>query len=333
MKYIKHIIFLSIVAVLALLPTGCINGELDGCPPGSFIASLNIRLVYSDTLDAASAEDVRRNATLFIFDTTGIFVNSYSINPVDTMVQTLSDVNLKPNNIYNFVVWHNIDVDDATYPYKYMVDSTAKTQAGNRFYLPDSEIDATRPFLPYFYGKNTNYEFTTDLSRVVQIPVYRQTNEINVKITGLNAAQVAGSVRYKFEIRDKQAEYSFDNDIIASNTDMFYRIEGVSPSSTDSTVAAKLHILKLSTAPEAPKPDLTVTMSGQTIFGAPDNISLVSLIQASFRQSHTDSLDFDRYHKFDIVIDLKGARGASFSVNDWGKIKPDGSDFEVVLEL
>ncbi|GHT49061.1 hypothetical protein AGMMS49982_01670 [Bacteroidia bacterium] len=341
MRYIKYGIFLFMFAVSALLPTGCINGELDGCLPGSFIANVNIQLVYESGLDE-SVLDNRKNATLFIFDSTGTLVNSYPLDPKSEAVQILTNVNLKPNSTYNFVVWHNIDVEDATYPYKYTVDLDANTQDGNRFYLPlpDSAIiDATLPFLPYFYGENMTFEFTVDSLMVVEVPVYQQTNEINVTILGLDSEAVADATMwYKFEIHDKRAKYSFRNEFVVDSTDVFYRQEDVQPVVSDSSVSATLHILKLSAAPEAPKPDLTVTdMTGLTIFGAPDNTSLVSLIQASFRQSHTDSLNFDLYHKFDIVIDLKGARGASFDVNDWGKIKPDGAgnfvDFDVELDL
>ncbi|MDR0833508.1 MAG: FimB/Mfa2 family fimbrial subunit [Candidatus Symbiothrix sp.] len=326
MKRIHY--YISFIALLALVLPSCIAEDLSNCP------DLKIKLIP----DTVLTKEELKNAMLYIFNGAGEFVWSESVDPnPDRGAQNLKQD--LPSGDYTFVVWYNVGVDDKDVtPYKVKPDVFVPVDTVNKnnptlkrtaeFYLPLPANDSIESLklLPTFYG-SVDYTIRKDTINDVDIDVFIQTNDINVTLLGLRGDEVNDD--YEFVIKDRNARYSFD-DAFLDSKNFYYTSKNV-PAGGKEEVSTKLRVLKLSQELGAPNPELTIANeAGRIILGMPDNTNLIPIIIESYRMAHNgETPDLTKMHSFDVRVDLRGAKGASITVNDWGDVPLD----DITLDL
>ena len=319
----KHI---SLLAALTLLCTACITGAWDECPDPEDYNTLTIHLNFQEPLTYASTADWQ-NATLFVLQQDkDSLLATRRIEPLAENLVSIKELGLKLDSTYRFLVLFNLDVEGSALPYK--VDADTFPPA---FYMDiaslegDSIKDSATQILPMFRGF-AEQELISTAPNVIEIPVVQQTNDITITIVGENVMPLGDADEvYEFVITDSSARYAlFDNRILAHPKFRYVSTATNDPVRKDS-IETKMRLLKLSA--DAQKiPDLTVMTPGRKVFAMPDNTSLMLLIKGAYEDTYHGSTFnqdvLDKYHNFNIKINLDDAHGMTITINDWDVFDP-----------
>ena len=294
MNKMKHYLCILIGGALAF--SACIKENMGACPPDTpgDPEPLETRILFS--YDETGVTPVKElgleNAMLYVFDSNNRLVGFREIdNPrLDSVYNNL--ISLNPGN-YSFVVWMNPLSD----PYAITpseIGSTLKSDGRFSLKIPaDTLIDS--PALPLsMYGQKEEILQAggnqADGSNEVVIPVYQNTNRINISLSGLQAT----SNRIRFAITDNNGMYTFDNDFDPSCR-FFSYIADATYSSTDH-LNVSLTVLQL--AGNHPTPVLSIKnlTTGNNIW----SYNLIEILNTLYPGN-----DFKKKHVYDIDIEFK----------------------------
>ena len=309
MNKIKYYLCIMIGVMLAL--SACIKENMDDCHLGT-------RIIFSyDEADmGATPKDELdlENAILYVFDSSNRFVNSYKIeNPqLDEFYDNL--ISLIPGD-YSFVVWFNPVAPYAITPPNPVRGQTLKSDAHFLLQIPSTSgkiINQPATHFPFVLYGQKEETIQDNEENVVMIPVYENTNRINITLRGLHRT----ADTYRFSITDDNGIYTFDNEF--APCDPFSYVTHAQYPSMEETLSASLTVLQLADN-RSPVLSIDNTNTGENIFPGMIGINnnLIEIIR-SFYQG-----DFRKKHLYDIDIEFK-EEGLEVWINGWELVPFNG---------
>jgi hypothetical protein len=295
--------------------SSCIKEDLTDCP-------LPLQVVFSYEDDGTGLNAITQNdlkeATLFVFDENENLVTSWSVsNPILGSIYQ-PDIELVPKK-YHFVVWFNL-----SYPYSYTPNLSGNpTEDEMAFHLDIPairRIDESETFsLPvslYGYQEDVIKEARVN---TVTIPLVQNSNVINLTVSGLTPT----TDDYRFSIKDNNANYNFDNEIIACDDFDYTQVVSFSPASN--TLNASLTVMKL--AADHRHPVIAIEQAGETLFPKRelDKNNLIDLILARYPDN-----DFNKRHVYNIEIVFTTDMSVSIIVDGWNVVTNGSDNVEII---
>lgn len=291
------------IMMLAMFSCSLIREDLEECDDVDkvyFTLKLKEEEIKEDDI---SLEEIVDHVILYLFDENGNYFNQvmienlvlgqeYELDLLDRVIE---------KGKYDFVAWVN------TSYLTYNIVSKLKTRAG--FTKEDlmlslvlSENAVISEDLPYLlYGGLNAKQINVDGNDCIDIPLVRNYNKINFKVTGLEKTDD----EYAFYIEDNNGAYDFDNDYLDFQT---FRYEKIISFDDSETLNCFLRVLKIGDNRQ-PKVYFMNKTTGEKLYprnGEENN--LITLIKLAYEGS---TIDFDTKHNYNIQLSYQ----ADFSVN------------------
>ena len=297
--------FIYIIIVGSIF-SSCIKEDLSEC---DFRTEAFFRITF--TYDAElTSEDLSEmeSATVFLYDENDDFVTLWTIENPRLNQEYSSPVALPPGT-YSFVTWFNLH-----HPH-YSVNPTVDDHNSvkpNRYdslfsleYNSDNEIITRLPLS--LYGSLINTKFALDKEEVFIIPLHRNSNLINITVTGLEKTENT----YSFSIYDSNGKYCFENNMLECNEFSYKSSVGYSDDSN--FLNTSLVVLRLNET-ESSALIIKDEDTGEQIFPTSESM-LNDIVQMILRVNPSN--DFTKNHRYDIEISFDTQMSASIIVNGW----------------
>jgi len=307
----KHYIY--ILVGLALSLSACIYDNLDDCPPVDESIITQIKFLYDEAkeMETIPANELH-TAMLYVFDLDNRLVAFSEIkNPrLNDMVYDDLFV-LKPEK-YLFVVWFNPQPPYFITPTveNLIKGTTLKNDGLFSLTIPPNRLVSSGITLPRsLYGREEK-TIVNSANNLVEIPVYQNTNRINISVKGL----LPTNHTYRFAITDNNGVYTFDNDLavcppFSYTSDTHY---------TEEKLSTSLTVLRLvENRPTEPVLTIEDLSTGEFLFPGSINVTnnLIEIIRTIYPGN-----DFSKRHVYDIDIEF---RGAEIWINGWKLVSAD----------
>lgn len=289
------------IAGLPLLLASCVGEDRDDCDPVD-----NVRLGFRfdpETGHDMLADDIT-SMDVFIFDGNGLYVSTTTVSNPRIGAGAYITLHLEPGT-YQFVAWGNLSCEHYSTNTTPIVGQTTVSELQLSFACPSHRtVDYTFDHL--FNGSIDATVNALSTDQEVIIPVVQDTYTIEVAITSGPT-----DVEYRVDITDAHSDYTFRNEIIASDEIVFTS----SCSAADSEPAC-IRTLKLtqSSTTTLSLYNNTTRSDDTPIYSA----TLIDLLNAS------GTFSPETKHTYSIELELTDANTLhTITIEDWKLVVDD----------
>ena len=307
--------FINILIAVSIF-SSCIKEDLSECDFRTE-APLRIAFTYDAELTSGDLAEMEL-ATVFLYDGNDNFVTLWTIENPRLNQEYSSPISVPPGN-YSFVTWFNLHHPHySVNPAENDSHSLKPNRRESHFALESNSNNEITTRLPLsLHGSLINSTFTLKDEERFTIPLYRNSNLINVTLVGLEKT----NHQYSVSINDNNGKYSFENNLLDCDDFSYKSIAGYSDESD--FLKASLVVLKLD---ETRSPALVVKDENtQTQIFPTSESSLNNIVQMILKANPNN--DFTKNHRYDIEISFDTQMSVSITVNGW---KLNSSNNEII---